>query len=54
MSWRESICRERSLSRELAMPTEELTQKTPIWPNWRTTALPKYVIEGPIRGRMAS
>ena len=51
--WRLRICRLRSLSRELTMPVDELAQNTSICSNWRTTAVPKYVIEAPIRGRTA-
>jgi hypothetical protein len=48
------ICRLRSLSREFAIPIEELAQNTSICSNWRTIAVPKYVSEAPIRGRIAS
>jgi hypothetical protein len=54
MRWRLRICSDRSLSRELRMPFEELAQKTSICSNCRTTAVPKYVIEAPMRGSTAS
>jgi hypothetical protein len=36
------------------MPLAVLGVNTSICSNWRTTAVPKYVIEAPMRGRIAS
>ena len=52
--WRLRIWRERSLSREFAMPVEEFAQNTSICSNCRTTAIPKNVMDAPIRGSTAS
>src|SRR6218665_2816998 len=50
----ERICLARTLSRELAIPFAVFGVYTSICSNCRTTAVPKYVIELPIRGTMAS
>ena len=42
------------MSRELAMPIGEFAQNTSICSNCRTTAVPKKVIEAPMRGITAS
>ncbi len=44
----------RSLSRELVIPLAVFGVNTSICSNWRTTAEPKYVIDAPIRGMIAS
>ena len=40
-----SVWIERSLSRATLMARAELSENTPIFSNWRTTAVPKKVIE---------
>ena len=54
MLCRERIWFARNLSRALEMPFAVFGVYTSICSNWRTTAVPKYVIEFPIRGRIAS
>ena len=54
MSWRDRIWIARNLSRELAIPLAVFGVYTSICSNWRTTAEPKYVIDAPIRGTIAS
>ncbi len=54
MSWRDKIWIERSLSLELAMPWAVFGVYTSISSNWRTTAMPKNVIDAPTRGTMPS
>ncbi len=51
---RDSSCRERSLSREREIATDSLTGNTPIISNWRSTAVPYWVTDAPIRGITAS
>ena len=48
------ICSDRSLSREFMIPMDEFALNTSICSNCLTTAVPKYVIDAPIRGSTAS
>ena len=54
MSWRLRFCIDRSLSRLTLMAVAVLRQNTPICSNWRTTAVPKWVMLAPMRGMTAS